>query len=82
LTLVAPCRTAVRTQSIAVSPPPITTTRLPSAFSVAVVEVGHLVAEALAVRRSQIIDRAHDAALRLAARQRAESRLTCRRLSR
>jgi hypothetical protein len=30
---VAPCRIAVRTQSIAVSPPPITTTRLPSAFS-------------------------------------------------
>jgi hypothetical protein len=33
LTLVAPCRTAVRTQSIAVSPPPMTTTRLPSAFN-------------------------------------------------
>ncbi len=29
----APCRTAVRTQSIAVSPPPITTTCLPAAFS-------------------------------------------------
>jgi hypothetical protein len=38
---------AVRTQSIAVSPPPITTTRLPSAFSVSVVELRHLVAEAL-----------------------------------
>ena len=31
-TLAAPCRTAVRTQSIAVSPPPITTTRLPAAL--------------------------------------------------
>ena len=29
----APWRTAVRTQSIAVSPPPITTTFLPCAFS-------------------------------------------------
>ncbi len=34
LTDTAPCRTAVRTQSIAVSPPPITTIRLPFAFSV------------------------------------------------
>ena len=32
-TRAAPCRAAVRTQSIAVSPPPITTTRLPAASS-------------------------------------------------
>ena len=33
VTEAAPWRTAVRTQSMAVSPPPSTTTRLPSAFS-------------------------------------------------
>jgi hypothetical protein len=47
----------VRTQSIAVSPPPITTTFLPSAFSVPSSNSGHLVAEALAVRRGQVVER-------------------------
>jgi hypothetical protein len=48
LTDKAPCRIAVRTQSIAVSPPPMTTTRLPLAFSSPSVKLGDLVAKALA----------------------------------
>ena len=36
----APWRTAVRTQSIAVSPPPITTTSLPAALSSPEVKAG------------------------------------------
>ena len=43
----APWRTAVRTQSIAVSPPPITTTFLPAAFSSPEANRGGRVAEAL-----------------------------------
>ena len=56
----APWRTAVRTQSIAVSPPPITTTSLAGGIERAGVEVRHLVAEALAVAGGQVVDRLDD----------------------
>jgi hypothetical protein len=51
----------VRTQSIAVSPPPITTTFLPRGVQAAVRMGGTVVAKALAVGRGEIVERLHDA---------------------
>ena len=57
----APWRTAVRTQSIAVSPPPTTTTCLPRGVQRAGRELRHRVAQALAVGGGQVVQRRHDA---------------------
>ena len=52
---------AVRTQSIAVSPPPMTTTRLPSAFSSPESNSGTSSPKAFAVGGGEVIQRADDA---------------------
>ena len=73
----APWRTAVRTQSMAVSPPPITTTCLPSASSAPPSKSGTASPRPLRLRGGEIVERRDDAAEADAGRRRC--RAPCRR---